>query len=105
MVEEDLGVELDLVGDPDGETWGRTTWSGLTDPPVIPEPDDEGADVIDIANVVLVEAVALVMPRPLSAEVFTVDGSDENALMAMSEMARMRIAPLPAALPDRLDFL
>ncbi len=97
-----LGLELE--DDPEGEIWGNTTWSGLTDPPVIPEFEEGGTDEIDLAKVVVVDEATFEIPRLLSAEVFTVEGREENALIAMSDIARIRIAPLPAALFERCVF-
>ena len=84
----------------EGEICGRTTWSGLTDPPLTPEFED-GAEETDFAKVVVVECAAFVIPRLLSDDVLTVEGSEEKALMAMREIARIRIAPFPAAFPER----
>lgn len=97
----DVVLGLELEEGLEGEICGNTTWSGLTDPPVIPELEEGGTDEIDLAKVVVVDGTTLEIPRLLSAEVFTVEGSDEKALMAMSDIARIRIAPLPAALLER----
>ncbi len=68
---------------------------------MIPEFEVRGPDEIDEAKVVVVDDTTFEIPRLLSAEVFTVEGSDEKALIAMSDIARIKIAPLPAALLER----
>lgn len=72
---------------------------------MIPEFEVGGTEETDLAKVVVVDDTVLEIPRLLSAEVFTVEGSDEKALMAMSDIARIRIAPLPAALLERRVFV